>query len=89
MQLPTIKQLVLGNQNPVKFSHYHSKELWYSVPWLDEQGVKREFAFPVPISDAEGATFLAEDSPSFFKRWMRLHIEFLQNAMKEATSESH
>lgn len=89
MQLPTIKQLVLGPPDRMaKFVCYRDKELWYSAVWTDDNGVDKFFEFPVPIEDAEGATFLDQDKPSIFRRWMRKHIDFLADAFKAAQEQT-
>lgn len=56
----------------VTFSHYRHKELWYKT----ECG----FEFPVPIDDTGDATFMASDKAMLFMRYIRKHIEHLNNA---------
>ncbi len=53
----------------VTFLHYAHKELWYTT----ECG----FEFPVPIEDCGDATFLAEDKAMLFMRYIRKHIELI------------
>lgn len=53
------------------FSFYRGGYLYY----LTDSGLE----FPIPIEDTEGATFLSEDKSLFFMRWIRKHIETLNN----------
>lgn len=41
------------------------------------------FEFPIPIADAEGGTFEAEERPLILMRWIRKHYEFLKKARDE------
>ena len=63
-----IKELVTGDQR-VRFTHYKEQNLWYE----HDNG----FAFPVPISDCGEATFLNEDRAMLFMRYMRKHLELI------------
>lgn len=69
-----IKDLVKDKR--VKFSHYKEKELWYLVDGTD-------FKFPVSIYDVGDATFLAEDKALLFMRWIRKHLENIQDAKEK------
>ena len=69
----TIKEMVRNNQKVV-FRFYRDGQLWYAT----ECG----FEFPVPISDAGTATFLAQDRAILFMRYIRKYMEFLRNSMK-------
>ena len=51
------------------FSFYRGGYMYY----VTDTGLE----FPIPTSDAEGATFLKEDKSLFFMRWIRKHIENL------------
>jgi len=53
----------------VYFTHYAGGELWYRT----DDG----FEFPVPISDAEGGTFLATEKAILLMRYIRKHMEML------------
>lgn len=75
MVLPTIKEMVTDNKR-VKFSFYQDGKLWYKA----ENG----FEFPVPANDTGSGCFLNEDKALFFMRWMRMHLEYLSDALKEA-----
>jgi hypothetical protein len=59
----------------VIFDFYRQGELWYKT----ECG----FSFPVPISDTGTGTFLREDKALLFMRYIRKHIEMI-NQSKEA-----
>ncbi|HET9129548.1 MAG TPA: hypothetical protein VFO86_01295 [Terriglobia bacterium] len=67
----TLKEMVVNNQR-VRFSFYRDGQLWYET----ECG----FRFPVPISDAGTATFLAEDRAMLFMRYIRKQIAALEIA---------
>lgn len=65
----------------VRISSYSSGQLWYKT----ENG----FEFPVPVGDRKevgNATFLSEDKAIYFMRYIRRHIQFLEDARKEAES---
>jgi hypothetical protein len=68
----TIKEMV-GNNQKVVFRFYRDGQLWYAT----ECG----FEFPVPISEAGTATFLAEDRAILFMRYIRKYMEFLKKSM--------
>ena len=66
-----IKEMVSDNKK-VKFLFYKQKELWYTT----ENG----FDFPVPIEDTGDGVFLAEDKAILFMRYIRKHINFINEA---------
>jgi len=70
----SIKDMVKDNQT-VTFQFYRDGQLWYET----ECG----FEFPVPISEAGTATFLAQDRAILFMRYIRKHIECLKASMEE------
>ena len=70
----SIKDMVKDNQT-VTFQFYRDGQLWYDT----ECG----FEFPVPISEAGTATFLAQDRAILFMRYIRKHIEYLKTSMDE------
>lgn len=70
-----IKEMVKDNKT-VRFTHYRDGELWY----ITECG----FEFPVPIDDAKGAIFLAEDKALLFMRWLRIQDRIITQAAAEA-----
>ncbi len=53
----------------VRFSFCQGGYLYYKT----DSGLE----FPIPIEDTVGATFLAEDKAIFFMRWIRKHMENL------------
>ena len=67
----TLKEMVVNNQK-VRFSFYRDGLLWYET----ECG----FLFPVPISEAGTATFLAEDRALLFMRYIRRHLATVDEA---------
>jgi hypothetical protein len=73
----TIKQMVENHQK-VTFRFYRDGQLWYAT----ECG----FEFPVPISEAGTATFLAEDKAILFMRYIRKYMEFLRKSMRQNNS---
>ncbi len=73
----TIREMVENNQK-VRFRFYRDGQLWY--------GTECDFEFPVPISEAGTATFLAEDKAILFMRYIRRHIEFLKKSMDQKES---
>lgn len=73
----TIKEMVRNNQKVV-FRFYRDGQLWYAT----ECG----FEFPVPISEAGTATFLAEDRAILFMRYIRIYMEFLKKSMDRNNS---
>jgi hypothetical protein len=70
----SLKEMVNNNQK-VRFCFYRDGQLWYTT--------ECEFQFPVPISDAGTATFLAEDRAILFMRYIRKHIEYIKKSMVE------
>ena len=70
----TLKEMVQNNQK-VAFRFYRDSQLWY----VTECG----FEFPVPISEAGTATFLAEDKAILFMRYIRRHMEYLKKSMDQ------
>jgi len=73
----TIKEMVQDKQK-VRFRFYRDGQLWY--------GTECGFEFPVPISEAGTATFLAEDRAILFMRYIRKHMEFLNKSMNQKGS---
>jgi hypothetical protein len=61
-----IKDLVRDGKL-VRFTRYRQNHLYYQT----ETG----FEFPVPLSDAGDATFLAEDKAILFMRYIRKALE--------------
>ena len=65
----TLKDHVSG---PVTFTHYFDGNLWYVT--------ETDFLFPVPISDIGNAKFLATDKGIMFMRYIRKHMELINEA---------
>jgi hypothetical protein len=69
--MTTLKEMVKGGSK-VFFIFYRDRHLWYRT----EVG---GFEFPVPISDVGNATFMAEDRAMLFMRYIRKHLDFIDN----------
>jgi hypothetical protein len=67
-----IKEMVKDKK--VKFLFYKENELWYTT----ECG----FKFPVPIDDVGTASMNNEDKAIMFMRWIRKHIELINDSKK-------
>lgn len=66
-----MKLIDMVKDKKVFFNFYRAGELWYKT----EDG----FDFPVPILDIGDATFLAEDKAILFMRYIRKHLESIEN----------
>jgi hypothetical protein len=75
----TVKEMVINNQK-VRFSFYRDGYLWYET----ECG----FRFPVPVSEAGTATFLAEDRAILFMRYIRKQVASVEAAQREHLSQA-
>lgn len=75
----SIKDMVKDNQK-VSFRFCRDGQLWYKT----ECG----FEFPVPISDAGTATFLAEDRAILFMRYIREHIDYLKKSLEDHRTQT-
>jgi hypothetical protein len=67
----TLKEMVSGNQS-VYFARYREGELIYRTAC--------GFEFPMPISEAGGAAFLAQDKALLFMRYIRKELERIELA---------
>jgi hypothetical protein len=67
----TVKDMVKDNKQ-VTFVHFKEGELWYRT----EDG----FEFPVPVTDVGTATMLATDKALLFMRYIRKHVDMLNQA---------
>jgi hypothetical protein len=67
----SIKDMV-SNGKKVHFQFYRQKELWYKT----ECG----FEFPVPIDDTGDGVFLNEDKAILFMRYIRRHLDYINQA---------
>lgn len=70
--MSTLKERVKGT---VSFLSFADGELWY----MTEDG----FEFPVPVEDTQGAVFLNKDNALLFMRWIRRHMEMIEQAKLE------
>lgn len=71
-----IKDMVSGGKK-VHFMFYRQKELWY----VTECG----FEFPVPIEDTGDGIFLNEDRAMLFMRYIRRHINIIEQSLSLQT----
>lgn len=69
----SIKEMVKDKK--VKFEYYRDEALWYST--------ESKFFFPVPLADIGTATFLRDDKAILFMRWIRKHMEELEQEAKQ------
>jgi hypothetical protein len=63
---------MVSNDGQVSFVRYRDGELWYAT----DDG----FEFPVPVADIGNATFLARDKALLFMRYMRKHLQMIEQA---------
>jgi hypothetical protein len=75
----TVKDMVKDGKK-VRFTFFRGRELWYET----ECG----FQFPVPISEAGDAVFLAEDRALLFMRYIRKHLESIEAAKADQARTS-
>ncbi len=66
---------MVSNNKKVFFTRYQQQELWYKT----ECG----FEFPVPLSDTGDAAFIQEDKALLFMRWIKKHIDLINQAKKQ------
>lgn len=66
---------MVENRQKVSFRFYRDGQLWYAT----ECG----FEFPVPISEAGTATFLAEDKAILFMRYIRRQMDLLNKSVAQ------
>jgi hypothetical protein len=71
--MTSLKDMVSGDKQ-VTFVRYRDGDLWYAT----EDG----FEFPVPVADIGNATFLACDKALLFMRYMRRHLEIVEQARR-------
>jgi hypothetical protein len=80
MKVPTVKQVVRNNQ--ARFLKYENGNLWYYVLYSedDDYNKPRQFDFPIPVADAGDGAFLSSDKAITYMRWIRKHIDYLNEA---------
>jgi hypothetical protein len=69
--MTSIKDMVSGDKQ-VTFVRYRDSELWYVT--------EDSFEFPVPVADIGNATFLARDKALLLMRYMRKHLQMVEQA---------
>lgn len=75
--MSTLKERV---KHDVVFERFQNNELWY----ICDDG----FQFPVPASDTGNAVFHRHDKGSFYMRWIRKHMEMIDQARSEHEQEA-
>lgn len=78
MKVPTVKQIVRNNQ--AKFVKYQDGNLWYQVICTDDDNKVHLFDFPIPVNDAGDGAFLSSDKAITYMRWIRKHVDYLNEA---------
>lgn len=71
---------IVRDGKKARITHFYNGELWYET----EDG----FKFPVPVSDATevgNATFQAEEKAMLLMRYIRKHLQFLEESNVSAT----
>jgi hypothetical protein len=72
-----IKDMVKDNKQ-VTFVYFKEGGLWYRT----EDGVE----FPVPVADVGNATMLAKDKALLFMRYIRKHVDVLDQARRDGAA---
>lgn len=84
-----VKLSTLLKDKQVRFSYYRDNSLWYELPVDESVGLPgNKLVFPVPISDAGSATFLAEDKAILFMRYVRKYLDSIQEASDGQSEET-
>jgi hypothetical protein len=73
MDIKQVIDIVKGKR--AKFVEFKNKEFWYEIP-------ESNFSFPIPLEDTDGGVFQVEEDASLLKRWVRKHLELLEEAKK-------
>ncbi len=84
MKLPGIIELARGK---AVFVYYEDMTLWYRVVYDSHEAGSKTFDFPVPVNDAGGGKFLPEDKALTYMRWIRKHLEMLEEAQDDAAKD--
>lgn len=88
MRLPKLTDLAKGI---AEFDRYEGGSLWYKSFWSyeEENGdiFLCRFEFPVPVLDSPdtGGSFGAKEKGITLMRWIRKHLEFLQQSIAQET----
>lgn len=81
MRVPNIKDVM---REQATFVKYQDQKLWYQILYT-ESGVLRLFDFPVPVDDAGGGEFGPVEKAMTLMRWIRKHIEYLNEVTSGQT----
>jgi hypothetical protein len=68
----TVLEIIKDGSN-AHFIELKNKEMWYKV---------KDFKFPIPLEKTEGGVFLAVDKASIFKRWIRKHLDLINQSLE-------
>lgn len=63
------------------FQYCRDGSLWYMT--------QENLLFPVPLSDTDGATFLAKEKSIFFMRWIRKYLDELTKHGRDSIKKSY
>lgn len=74
MTLPELGDLVKGNKI-ARFKFFRDATLWYEV---------EGFQYPISGDDLKGATFKVEETALLHMRWIRKHLQYLQECIDRA-----
>jgi hypothetical protein len=72
---------IIKTSTKVNFVYYRDNNLYYKT--------SNGFEFPVSIEDAGTATFLAEDKPILFMRWIRKHVENIKTGREDGYNSAN
>ena len=78
MKFPKIMELAKGQ---AEFVRYQDGQLFYEIPWTDDDGGVNWFMFPVPVTGAGEGEFLPIMKGISLLRWIRPHLAMLTGAI--------
>lgn len=88
MKIPAIKDVM---REQAKFVKYEDGRLWYQIIWNEggsySGGNVHLFDFPIPVDDAGGGAFTSSERALTLMRWIRKHIEFLNEVTSGQAQE--
>jgi hypothetical protein len=82
----SLAKMVKGNT--VTFGFYRKGELWYNIS-VNVGTAYDNFQFPVPISEAGDGIFAAEDKATMFLRYIRKHLELIEDEKVKQNEEDN
>lgn len=78
MKIPAIKDVMREQAN---FVRYEDGKLWYQIIYT-ERNTQIVWDFPIPVDDAGGGSFGTVEKALTLMRWVRKHIEFLNEVVQ-------